>query len=202
MGDFFDNTDSNCSIVVTHDYATHRWDLTENFHRHRLLRNQANQSCISLVERFRETFDRLTCFSVDLGDNLADVAIDSGPVTEDQRSVAPVYLIWRAHNNYLGDERLGHPALISSYLWQHFAHHFSAVVSVIALKVQTNVVASTGILGHDSIGLNRAHSEFQVVREQMKTLRKPFIIFSQVELARRDSSANHRTNATDLMNVI
>ena len=116
MMDLFDNTDSNCFIVVTHDYATHLWDLTENFHRHRLLWNQDDQCCISLLERFRGTFDRLTCISVDLGENVADNAVDSVRVTEDHRSVASFDLIWRAHNDYLGDERLGRPALISSYI--------------------------------------------------------------------------------------
>ena len=116
MGDFFDNANGNCAIVVTQNDPTHRWDLTENFHRHRLLRNQDDQCCISLLDRFRVTFNRFTCLSVDFRDNLADKAVDSGRVTEDQRSVAPLDLIWRAHNDDLGDKRLGQSALISSYL--------------------------------------------------------------------------------------
>ena len=101
MSDFFDDADGNCAIVVTQDDPAHRWDLTENLHRHQPLRNQGYQCCIALTEILGTVLNSLTCFLVDLCDNVADETVDSRCVAKNLRSVPSLDLTWCVHDDDL-----------------------------------------------------------------------------------------------------
>jgi len=104
LGNGLDDTDSDSLSHVTDGKSTKRWVVSEGLNAHRLGRNHLDNGGITGLDELGGGFNRLASSSVDLLEELGELAGDVGSVAVQDWSVAGTDLAWVVKDDDLGVE--------------------------------------------------------------------------------------------------